>query len=58
MKTIKQIAYEVLDDKWGSGDKRKKELEEAGYDYYAVQNMVNEIFAAREIVVGKMNAYT
>ena len=58
MKTIKQIAYEVLDGKWGSGDKRKKELEEAGYDYYAVQNMVNEIFAARAMVVGKMNAYT
>lgn len=58
MKTIKQIAYEVLDGKWGSSDKRKTELEKAGYDYYAVQNMVNKIFDVRAKVVGKMNAYT
>lgn len=42
-KTIDELAREVLDGKWGSGDKRKENLEAAGYDYYAVQAKVNEI---------------
>lgn len=44
-KTIDELAYEVLEGKWGSGDKRKKRLTEAGYDYDAVQKRVNEIVA-------------
>ena len=42
-KSIDELAQEVLDGKWGSGDARKKNLTEAGYDYDAVQNRVNEI---------------
>ena len=44
-KTIDELAYEVIEGKWGSGDERKKRLEEAGYDYDAVQKRVNEIVA-------------
>lgn len=47
-KTVKELAEEVLDGKWGSGDERKKRLEEAGYDYDAVQKKVNEIIESRK----------
>lgn len=47
-KTIEELALEVLDGKWGNGDKRKANLTEAGYDYEAVQEKVNEIIAERE----------
>ena len=47
-KTTNELALEVLDGKWGSGDKRKANLEAAGYDYYVVQNRVNELIAERE----------
>lgn len=43
MKKIEEIAEEVRNGKWGSGDARKKALEEAGYVYEAVQNKVNEL---------------
>lgn len=39
--TVKQIALEVIDGKWGNGVTRKNRLESAGYDYREVQNMVN-----------------
>ncbi len=47
-KTVDQLAQEVLDGKWGSGDARKKNLENAGYDYNAVQNKVNELLSAKQ----------
>lgn len=40
---VKTLAYEVILGKWGSGDARKKALSAAGYDYAAVQSMVNQI---------------
>ena len=40
-KSIDMIAEEVLDGKWGNGDIRKKRLTDAGYDYKAVQTLVN-----------------
>lgn len=43
MKTIDEIAREVINGKWGNGTARKQMLVEAGYDYNAVQNRVNEI---------------
>lgn len=68
-KTIDQLAKEVIDGKWSSGDERKKKLIAAGYDYYAVQNKVNEILAlksgvknksvdmlAKEVIAGKWGA--
>lgn len=42
-KTIDELAQEVLEGKWGNGEERKKRLTDAGYDYYAVQDRVNEI---------------
>lgn len=42
-RSIDELAHEVLDGLWGSGDSRKKALTEAGHDYDAVQTRVNEI---------------
>ena len=42
-KPIEMLAFEVIDGYWGSGEERKKLLNESGYDYNAVQNRVNEI---------------
>lgn len=42
-KSIDSIAREVIAGKWNIGDKRKKALEEAGYDFNEVQKRVNEI---------------
>lgn len=42
-KTTLQIAREVVDGKWGSGDERKKRLAAAGYSYREVQAKVNQL---------------
>lgn len=42
-KTIDELAHEVLEGKWGNGQERADRLREAGYDYDAVQNRVNEL---------------
>lgn len=42
-KSIAQVAKEVLQGKWGNGEDRKKRLQNAGYDYDAVQNAVNQL---------------
>ena len=42
-KSIDDIAYEVIQGKWGNGSERKYNLTNAGYDYEAVQKRVNEI---------------
>lgn len=42
-KTVDELAREVLDGKWGNGADRKKRLTDAGYNYTAVQNRVNEL---------------
>lgn len=41
-KTNAQVAVEVWEGKWGTGDERKKRLTEAGYDYNAIQDIVNQ----------------
>ena len=41
-KSNDQIAGEVLEGKWGNGEERKKRLTDAGYDYQAVQDIVNK----------------
>lgn len=41
------IAREVIAGTWGKGDARKKALTEAGYDYEAVQKMVNQILVGQ-----------
>ena len=66
LKTIYEVAQEVLQGKWGNGAERKKRLTQAGYDYNAVQSAVNQIVKgnttptkksneeiAREVIQGK-----
>ena len=47
-KTVEELAQEVLDGKWGNGVDRAKRLTEAGYDYSAVQTLVNKLVAERD----------
>ena len=42
-KTNEEIAVEVIDGKWGNGMERRTKLERAGYDYAAVQAIVNQM---------------
>jgi GH24 family phage-related lysozyme (muramidase) len=42
-KTVHEIAREVIDGKWGSGQDRKNRLHAAGYDYAVIQAEVNRI---------------
>ena len=46
-KTVKEVAQEVLDGKWGNGSIRKANLTAAGYDYAEVQSMVNQLLAPK-----------
>ena len=40
---METVAKEVIAGKWGNGEDRKKRLQDAGYDYGAVQRKVNEL---------------
>lgn len=42
-KTIDELAREVLNGLWGNGEDRQIRLSKAGYNYYAVQDKVNEL---------------
>ncbi len=42
-KSNEEIAREVLQGKWGNGATRKKKLTNAGYDYSAIQKIVNKL---------------
>ena len=42
-KSNEEIAREVTAGKWGNGATRKKKLKEAGYDYSAIQKIVNKL---------------
>lgn len=42
-KTNEELAREVIQGKWGNGQARKDALTKAGYDYSAVQKIVNEL---------------
>ena len=61
-KSVDELAQEVIDGKWGDGEARKKKLEDAGYNYNAVQDRVNEMLAkpkksiaevAKDVIAGK-----
>lgn len=64
-KTVDELAKEVINGKWGNGDARKKALTDAGYDYSAVQQKVNQLMSgsssstksidtiAKEVIQGK-----
>lgn len=42
-KTVSQLAQEVIAGKWGNGAERKNRLEQAGYNYTEIQNLVNKL---------------
>lgn len=63
-KSIDELAHEVINGTWRNGDNRKNRLTQAGYDYNAVQNKVNELLGgasnkksnetiADEVIAGK-----
>ena len=62
-KSNEEIAREVIAGKWGNGDERKNRLKQAGYDYNAIQSLVNTMLKptsrksneeiAREVIAGK-----
>lgn len=64
-KSNEDIAKEVIAGKWGNGDERRKRLTDAGYDYNAIQSIVNKLLSgnkpakksneeiAREVIAGK-----
>ena len=61
-KSNETIAQEVIQGLWGNGDTRKKKLTAAGYDYNAIQSIVNRGSAspkksvntlAKEVIQGK-----
>ena len=43
VKSVDEVAREVIQGKWGNGNERKQKLESAGYNYTEVQNRVNEM---------------
>lgn len=70
-KTVDELANEVIQGKWSAGEERKKLLTDAGYNYTAVQNRVNELLSpktaptikkksndeiANEVIQGKWSA--
>lgn len=42
-KSNQEVAKEVIAGKWGNGSARKTALEKAGYNYSAIQKLVNEL---------------
>lgn len=46
-KSIEEIAQEVINGLWGNGSERQKRIQEAGYDYFAVQSKVNSLLASQ-----------
>lgn len=48
-KSIEEIAREVIDNRWGTGEDRKNRLEAAGYNYREVQNKVNELLNINKV---------
>ena len=43
LKSVDEVAKEVINGSWGNGDERKQRLEAAGYNYSEVQAKVNEL---------------
>ncbi len=54
LKPVSEIAREVLRGEWGNGSDRKKRLEQAGYNYQAVQNEVNRLAGAQSVDINKI----
>lgn len=53
-KTIEEVAKCVLNGEYGDGSTRMEKLKKEGYDYYAVQGVINKWYAvARDCINGK-----
>lgn len=52
-KSVDELAREVIRGEWGNGSDRRIRLTQAGYDYDAVQNRVNEILTCSSESVKK-----
>jgi hypothetical protein len=55
-KSIEEVAKEVINGEWGSGEERRKNLEDAGYDYDEVQAAVNRSVPKQETAANKETA--
>lgn len=55
LKSNETIADEVIAGKWGNGDDRKNRLTAAGYDYNAIQSIVNQKLGAKPVSNKKSN---
>lgn len=51
------VAWDVINDKYGSGNARKEALEKAGYNYEEVQAEVGEVLAYKKPYVDNMTAW-
>lgn len=40
---LQEIAHQVIQGEWGNGEERRLRLSEQGYDYEAVQQLVNQL---------------
>ena len=56
LKSIEEVAREVVRGTWGNGATRKQKLEAAGYNYDVVQAEVNRIMASYGTSGGSTNA--
>ena len=56
LKSIEEVAREVVRGTWGNGATRKQRLEAAGYNYDVVQAEVNRIMAGYGSATGTTNA--
>ena len=50
VKSVEELAKEVIAGKWGNGAEREEALVTAGYDYNAIQNAVNNMLGAQDDV--------
>lgn len=48
-KSVAEVAQEVINGQWGSGEDRKNRLSASGYDYNAVQAKVNAILSGETV---------
>ena len=55
IKSVDEIAKEVIAGKWGNGQDRINALTKAGYDCNAIQNRVNEILGTGSAATKKSN---
>ena len=58
MKTNLEIAREVMRGLWGNGEARIRNLQAEGYDYVAIQNIVNKLLKGEEVTEEPVIDYT